>query len=93
MSTISRGEYLTSRAWHIPLVPTDGNRRAADGRHEQPPSPAGWKIETRLQKDCVFHVLASARRGDELVEANGQWEQDALDNLQSLLEHMDERDR
>jgi len=63
------------------------NGRSGDTSDEAGRVQAGWKIETCPRKDCVFRVLATAKRGNEVVEAKGQWEQDALDNLQMLLKH------
>ena len=69
-----------------PGVPPDVNGRQVDTSDRPDRLPAGWHVETRPQKDCVFRVLATARRGDDVVEVGGQWEQDALDNLHRLLQ-------
>jgi hypothetical protein len=89
----SQGEYPAKQPWRNAFRQSDVNGRPADASYEPTPAQAGWKIETRPQKDCVFRVLATARRDDEVVEAEGQWEQDALDNLQTLLKHRNEHGR
>ena len=85
MSILPHDEHTINWTWHGPLMPIGGSGWSIDEPHELAPPQAGWHIETRPQKDCVFRVLASARRGNELVEAGGQWEQDALENLLALL--------
>lgn len=91
MSTTPQSEHRTTRPWHCPLVQMDTNRRSIVAADEPARMQADWIIETRPQRHCVFRVLATARCGDEIVEAKGQWDEDALDKLQTLLKRRSDR--